>query len=116
MKKRFSSILRTMALCGMVASGLAKALILLTASPVPDPASSRTEPSMFAPAISANWSYITPVQAWLLIVIVGTTLACVVAWRITVWLERRAEAVVRPAVRSATATRQGRHIFGRRHR
>lgn len=116
MKKRLSSILRTMALCGLVASAIAKALILLTASPVPDPASSRTEPSMFAPAVSANWSYITPVQSWLLILFMGTTLACVVAWRITVWLERRADSVVRPAIASATATRQGRHTFGRRPR
>lgn len=92
MKKRLSSILRSMVLGGLVASGVARVLILLTASPVPDPASGRTEPSLFAPAISSNWDYITPLQAWLLIILTGVTLSCVVAWPIAAWMERRADA------------------------
>lgn len=92
MKKRLSSILRSMVLGGLVASGVARVLILFTASPVPDPASGRTEPSLFAPAISSNWDYITPVQAWLLIILTGVTLSCVVAWPIAAWMERRADA------------------------
>jgi hypothetical protein len=55
MKKRLSSILRSMVLGGLVATGVARVLILFTASPVPDPASGRTEPSLFAPAISTKW-------------------------------------------------------------
>ncbi|SDA80700.1 hypothetical protein [Mesorhizobium qingshengii] len=92
MKKRLSSILRSMVLGGLVASGVARVLILFTASPVPDPASGRTEPSLFAPAISSTWDYITPVQAWLLIILTGVTLSCVVAWPIAAWMERRADA------------------------
>ena len=92
MKKRLSSILRSMVLGGLVASGVARVLIVFTASPVPDPASGRTEPSLFAPAISSNWDYITPVQAWLLIILTGVTLGCVVAWPIAAWMERRADA------------------------
>lgn len=92
MKKRLSSILRSMVLGGLVASGVARVLIVFTASPVPDPASGRTEPSLFAPAISSNWDYITPVQAWLLIILTGVTLSCVVAWPIAAWMERRADA------------------------
>ncbi|WP_256753136.1 hypothetical protein [Mesorhizobium sp. Mes31] len=92
MKKRLSSILRSMVLGGLVASGVARVLVLFTASPVPDPASGRTEPSLFAPAISSNWDYITPVQAWLLIILTGVTLSCVVAWPIAAWMERRADA------------------------
>ena len=91
MKKRLSSILRSMVLGGLVASGVARVLVLFTASPVPDPASGRTEPSLFAPAISSNWDYITPVQAWLLIILTGVTLSCVVAWPIAAWMERRAD-------------------------
>ncbi|RVD70297.1 hypothetical protein EN751_21470, partial [Mesorhizobium sp. M4A.F.Ca.ET.029.04.2.1] len=65
MKKRLSSIMRSIALGGLVVTGLARMLILFTASPVPDPASGRTEPSLFAPEISTNWDYITPLQTWL---------------------------------------------------
>ena len=92
MKKRLSSILRSMVLGGLIATGAARVLILFTASPVPDPASGRTEPSLFAPAISSNWDYITPAQTWLLILLTGVTLICVVAWPIAAWLERRAAA------------------------
>ncbi|MFA6157682.1 hypothetical protein [Mesorhizobium sp.] len=119
MKKRLSSILRSMALGGLVANGLARALILMTASPVPDPASLRTEPSVFAPAISTHWNYITPVQAWLLIVLTGVTLICVVAWPITAWLESRADAGgnrLRPDAQSGTMMRYGRHTLGRQDR
>ncbi|MER8631350.1 hypothetical protein NKI77_26945 [Mesorhizobium opportunistum] len=109
MKKRLSSILRSMVLGGLIATGVARVLILFSASPVPDPASGRTEPSLFAPAISSNWDYITPAQTWLLIMLTGGTLICVVAWPIAAWMERRADAgSLRPA--------SGRHIFGRQDR
>ncbi|RUW73607.1 MULTISPECIES: hypothetical protein [unclassified Mesorhizobium] len=91
MKKRFSSLMRSMALGGLVVTGLAKMLILLTASPVPDPASGRTEPSLFAPKISTNWDYITPLQTWLLIVLMGTTLIAFAAWALMALMERRAD-------------------------
>ena len=90
MKKRLSSIFRSMVIGGLVTTGIARALILLTASPVPDPASGRTEPSLFAPIISSNWDYITPVQAWLLIVLLAVTLVSIAGWPIAAWLERRA--------------------------
>lgn len=121
MKKRLSSILRSMVLGGLCASGIARVLILFTASPVPDPASGRTEPLLFAPAISTSWDYITPVQAWLLIMLTSVTLICVVAWPIAAWLERRGDAGgnrLRPDLPSATAMRpgSGRHILGRQDR
>jgi hypothetical protein len=121
MKKRLSSTLRSMVLGGLVVTGAARVLILLTASPVPDPASGRTEPSLFAPAISTNWDYITPAQTWLLIVLTGTTLLCVVAWPIAAWLERRADAGgnrLRPDMPSVRAARQvpSRRMFGRQGR
>jgi hypothetical protein len=104
MKKRLSSILRSMVLGGLIATCVARVLVLFSASPVPDPASGRTEPSLFAPAISTNWDYITPAQTWLLIILTGVTLICVVAWPIAAWLERRADAGA------------SRHIFGRQDR
>ncbi|MBN9223090.1 MAG: hypothetical protein J0I79_34625 [Mesorhizobium sp.] len=92
MKKRRSSIFRSVALGGLVATGIARALVLLTASPVPDPASGRTEPSVFAPVISSNWDYITPAQNWLLILLTSVTVICMVAWPIAAWMERRTDA------------------------
>jgi hypothetical protein len=92
MKKRRSSIFRSVALGGLVATGIARALVLLTASPVPDPASGRTEPSVFAPVISSNWDYITPAQNWLLILLTSVTLICIVAWPVAAWMERRTDA------------------------
>ncbi|MFD2057697.1 hypothetical protein ACFSQT_32820 [Mesorhizobium calcicola] len=121
MKKRLSSILRSMVLGGLVTTGVARVVILFTASPVPDPASGRTEPSLFAPAISTDWDYITPAQTWLLIMFTGATLICVVAWPMAAWLERRADPGanrVRPDMPSVTAARQipGRRMFGRHGR
>lgn len=121
MKKRLSSTLRSLVVGGLVATGAARVLILLTASPVPDPASGRTEPSLFAPEISTNWDYITPAQTWVLILLTGTTLICVVAWPIAAWLERRADAGgnrLRSDMPSVTAARQipGRRMFGRQDR
>ncbi|RVC80727.1 hypothetical protein EN745_12025 [Mesorhizobium sp. M4A.F.Ca.ET.022.05.2.1] len=91
MKKRLSSIMRSIALGGLVVTGLARMLILFTASPVPDPASGRTEPSLFAPEISTNWDYITPLQTWLLIVLTATTLIALAAWAVAAFMERRAD-------------------------
>jgi hypothetical protein len=79
MKKRLSSILRAMAFVCMVLTGVAKVLIQLTASPVPDPASGRIEPALFAPRISADWDYITTWQTLLLIALTGSVLICFVA-------------------------------------
>jgi ABC-type phosphate/phosphonate transport system permease subunit len=119
MKTRLSSILRSMVIGGLVLFGVAKVLILLTASPVPDPASGRTEPSLFAPAISTDWDYITLWQTWLLIVLAGTVLGCFVAWPIVAWMERRAGAAEpRPGVPDVETVRQfqARRIFGRQGR
>ena len=95
--------------------------ILLHRQPGARSASGRTEPSLFAPAISTNWDYITPAQTWLLVVLTGTTLLCVVAWPIASWLERRADAGgnrLRPDMPSATTVRQAasRRMFGRQGR
>jgi CDP-diglyceride synthetase len=89
MKKRLSSILRSMAIGGLVASAVVRVLIQFTASPVPDPASGRTEPSLFAPAISSNWQYITQWQSLLLAVLTGAALVCFAAWLAVSWVERR---------------------------
>lgn len=119
MKKRLSSILRSMALGGLVVTGVAKVLILFTASPVPDPASGRTEPSLFAPAISTDWDYITPAQTWLLIVLTSATLICFAAWPFVAWLERRADAAGNPPrsdMPSAARQVPTRRMFGRQGR
>ncbi|WP_404925235.1 hypothetical protein [Mesorhizobium sp. ORM16] len=92
MKRRLSSILRSIVFGGLVATGAARLMILSTASPVPDPASGRTEPSLFAPVISTDWDYITPAQTWLLIALASVTLICVVAWPVASWMERRSDA------------------------
>ena len=92
MKKRLSSIMRSMALGGLVASGVARVLILFTASPVPDPASGRTEPSLFAPKFSTDWDYITPLQIWILILLTSATLICLAGWAVAALMERRADA------------------------
>jgi hypothetical protein len=119
MKKRLSSTMRSIALGGLVASGVARVLILLTASPVPDPASGRTEPSLFAPEISNNWDYITPLQTWILILLTGATLICFAGWAFAALAERRADgAGPRTDGSSVAATRQipVRRIFGRQSR
>ncbi|UVK40928.1 hypothetical protein LHFGNBLO_002462 [Mesorhizobium sp. AR10] len=119
MKKRLSSILRSMAIGGLVVSAVAKLLIQFTASPVPDPASGRTEPSLFAPAVSTDWDYITPGQTWVLIVLTGSVLVCFVAWLVVAWMERRVDADgSRPDAPSVGTSRQlqARRIFGRQGR
>ncbi|WP_192249841.1 hypothetical protein [Mesorhizobium silamurunense] len=88
MKKRLSSLMRSLALGGLVATAAARALIIFTASPVPDPASGRTEPELFAPAISSSFDYITPAQSWILIVLTGAMLIGFVAWMIAAFMER----------------------------
>jgi hypothetical protein len=119
MKKRLSSIMRSMALGGLVASGVARVLILFTASPVPDPASGRTEPSLFAPEISRDWDYITPQQTWILILLTSASLICFAGWAVAALMERRADAAgPRMDGSSVAATRQipARRIFGRQGR
>ena len=105
MKKRLSYILRSMAIGGLVASAVVRVLIQFTASPVPDPVSGRTEPSLFAPAISSNWQYITPWQSLLLAVLTGAALACFVGWLALAWQERRS---ARQFQARRIADRQGR--------
>lgn len=115
MKKRILSILRSMAIGGLVASAVVRVLIQFTASPVPDPVSGRTEPSLFAPAISSNWQYITPWQSLLLAVLTGGALACFVGWLAVAWMERRA-AGSRPDEASPTRQFQARRIADRQGR
>ncbi|CCV15877.1 hypothetical protein [Mesorhizobium sp. STM 4661] len=119
MKKRPSSILRSMVIGSLVVTALTKVLIQLTASPVPDPASGRIEPALFAPSISTDWDYITTWQTMLLIVLTSTVLICFVAWPVVAWLERRMDAAGRrqsgppvPTVRQFSARR----TFGRQGR
>lgn len=92
MKKRLSSLMRSLTLGGLVATAVARALIIFTASPVPDPASGRTEPELFAPVISSSWDYITPVQSWVLIVLTGVTVIGFVAWVVAAFMERGSHA------------------------
>ena len=116
MKKRLSSILLSMVLGGLVVSGMAKVLIQLTASPVPDPASGRTEPSLFAPVISTDWAYIKPWQTRLLIVLTGAVLVCVFAWLLVAWMERRADTAGAQSHVPAARQFPARRIFGRHGR
>lgn len=88
MKKRFSSTMRSLTLGGLIATAVARVLIIFTASPVPDPASGRTEPELFAPVISSSWNYITPAQSWTLIVLTGATLIGFVGWVFFAFMER----------------------------
>lgn len=116
MKKRPSSILRSMVIGGLVVTALAKVLIQLTASPVPDPASGRIEPALFAPAISTDWDYVTTWQTVLLIVLTSTVLICFVAWPVVAWLERRMDAAgPRKSASPVPTARQfpARRTFGR---
>jgi hypothetical protein len=117
MKTRLSSILRSIVIGGLVVCAAAKVLIQLTASPVPDPAGGRTEPSLFAPKISADWDYIAPWQTWLLILLSGTVLLSFAAWLVAAWMERRADAAEpRPDVLPIATAIPGRRIFGRQGR
>ena len=88
MRKRFSSLMRSLALGGLIATAGARALIIFTASPVPDPASGRTEPELFAPMITSSFDYITPAQSWILIVLTGATLIGFVGWMIAAFMAR----------------------------
>ncbi|TIV97706.1 MAG: hypothetical protein E5V85_13850 [Mesorhizobium sp.] len=88
MKKRLSSRMRSLTLVGLVATAAARALIIFTASPVPDPASGRTEPELFAPVVSSSFDYVTPAQSWILIVLTAATLIGFVAWMIAAFMER----------------------------
>ena len=88
MKKRLSSRMRSLTLGGLIVTAAARSLIIFTASPVPDPASGRTEPELFAPLISSSFDYITPTQSWVLIVLTGITLVGFAVWMITAFLER----------------------------
>ncbi|WP_036257863.1 hypothetical protein [Mesorhizobium sp. WSM3224] len=88
MKKRFSSLMRSLTIGGVIATAAARSLIIFTASPVPDPASGRTEPELFAPAISSSFDYITPAQSWVLIVLTGITLIGFAGWIFFAFMER----------------------------
>jgi hypothetical protein len=88
MKKRFSSLMRSLTLGGLIATAAVRSLIIFTASPVPDPASGRTEPELFAPVISSSFDYITPAQSWVLIVLTGITLIGLAGWIVLAFMER----------------------------
>ncbi|WP_246679143.1 hypothetical protein [Mesorhizobium sp. B2-6-2] len=88
MKKRFSSLMRSLTLGGLIATAAARSLIIFTASPVPDPASGRTEPELFAPLISSSFDYITPAQSWVLILLAGATVIGLVGWMFFAFVER----------------------------
>ncbi|RAZ78517.1 hypothetical protein [Mesorhizobium atlanticum] len=108
MKKRFSSLMRSLTLGGLIATAVARALIIFTASPVPDPASGRTEPELFAPLISSSFDYITPARSWLLIVLTGATVISFVAWMVFALLERGSGLDDGGSGRSRAAGRHGR--------
>ncbi|MDX8457663.1 hypothetical protein [Mesorhizobium humile] len=88
MKKRFSSLMRLLTLGGLIATAAARSLIIFTASPVPDPASGRTEPELFAPLISSSFDYITPAQSWILLLLTGATMIGFVGWMFFAFKER----------------------------
>ncbi|MBN9547895.1 MAG: hypothetical protein J0H31_03165 [Alphaproteobacteria bacterium] len=88
MKKRFSSLMRSLTLGGLIVTAAVRSLIIFTASPVPDPASGRTEPELFAPVISSSFDYITPAQSWILIVLAGMTLIGFAGWIFFAFMER----------------------------
>jgi len=115
MKKRLSSRMRSLTLGGLVATAAARALIILKASPVPDPASGRTEPELFAPAISSSFDNITTVQSWILIVLTGSTLIGFAAWIVTAFMERGSDMDDGGSGRSGTQI-PGRRPVGRQGR
>ncbi|MDX8514235.1 hypothetical protein [Mesorhizobium captivum] len=106
MKKRLSSRMRSLTLGGLVATAAARALIIFTASPVPDPASGRTEPELFAPVISSSFDYITPTQSWILIVLTVATLVGFAAWVAAAFMERGSDMDDGGSGRSRTAMRR----------
>lgn len=108
MKKRFSSLMRSLTLGGLIATAAARALIIFTASPVPDPASGRTEPELFAPLITSSFDYITPAQSWFLIVLTGATVIGLVGWIFSALVGRGSGVDDGGSGRSRTAGRQGR--------
>ena len=67
-------ILPTVVGIGFCVIAVFKIIFLVDSSPAPDAASGHTEPALFAPAISTDWSYITPTQILILIVVTGTVL------------------------------------------
>ncbi|WP_245436331.1 hypothetical protein [Mesorhizobium tamadayense] len=111
MKKRLSSLMRSLTLGGLIATAAARSLIIFKASPVPDPASGRTEPELFAPAISSSFDYITPAQSWVLIVLIGATLIGFAAWTVAAFMERGSNMGDGGSGRSGTTMRRtiGRH-------
>lgn len=109
MRKRLSSLMRSLTLGGLIATAAARSLIIFTASPVPDPASGRTEPELFAPLISSSFDYITPAQSWILLVLTGITLIGFAAWMVTAFMERGSRMDDGGSGRSGTTMRrQGR--------
>jgi len=112
MKKRLSYILRSMTIGGLLASAVVRLLIQFTASPVPDPASGRTEPSSFAPLISAGWQYVTPLQSLLLSLLSGFTVICLAGWLARAWMERKASGFGPHGAREF----QGRRVIDRQGR
>ncbi|MDX8482982.1 hypothetical protein RFN28_31660 [Mesorhizobium sp. VK24D] len=106
MKKRLSSLMRSLTLGGLVATAAARALIIFRASPVPDPASGRTEPELFAPLISSSFDYITPAQSWVLIVLTGATVVGFAIWMIAAFVERGSDINDGGSGRSGTAMRR----------
>lgn len=116
MKKRPSSILLSMVLGGLLVTGVAKVLIQFTASPVPDPGSGRTEPSLFAPVISTDWAYITLGQTRLLMVLSGAVLVCLFAWLFVAWMERRSDTAEAQSDLPSARQLSARRIFGRHSR
>ncbi len=67
-------ILPTVVGIGFWVIAVFKIVFLIDSSPRPDAASGHTEPALFAAAISTDWSYITPNQILILIVVTGTVL------------------------------------------
>jgi len=67
-------ILPTVVGIGFCVVAVFKIIFLVDSSPTPDPASGHTEAALFAPAVSTDWSYITPNQILILIVVTSAVL------------------------------------------
>jgi len=72
--KKLSRIMPTMVGIGFCIVAGAKLWAVSGAAAAPDPASGRTEPSMFAAAVSTHWSYITHTQMLVLSAVTGAVL------------------------------------------
>ncbi|MEO7053393.1 MAG: hypothetical protein ABI191_00315 [Rhizomicrobium sp.] len=73
-RRTLTTIMPTVVGIGFCVIAAVKVWAIWGAATAPDPASGRTEPAMFAAALSTDWSYITHTQIIVVGVVTGTVL------------------------------------------